>query len=154
MAEEIERKFLVNGNAWRELATGTLFSQGYLSTDKHRTVRVRIQHDQATLTIKGLTAGISRSEFEYPIPLADAQMMLEKLAEQPIIKKYRYRIPVDDVVWEVDEFLGANQGLIIAEVELLSPDQVLQLPTWIGKEVSHDPRYYNNNLVKQPFSTW
>lgn len=154
MAQEIERKFLVQGNAWRKLASGVLYCQGYLSTLKERTVRIRIQNAQATLTIKGITTGLTRSEFEYPIPLADAEIMLEKMAEQPIIKKYRYRIPIDDVIWEVDEFLGANLGLIVAEVELQDAAQKINLPEWIGKEVSNDPRYYNNNLVKIPFCKW
>ena len=154
MAQEIERKFLVKGDGWRKLARGVLYSQGYLSTVKERTVRIRIQNNEATLTIKSITKGISRSEFEYCIPLADAEIMLQQLAVQPIIKKYRYRIPVDDVVWEIDEFLGANQGLIIAELELQSPDQIFRLPDWIGQEVSSDPRYYNNNLVKKPFTEW
>ena len=154
MAQEIERKFLVKGDGWRKLASGVLYSQGYLSIVKERTVRIRIQNNEATLTIKSITKGISRSEFEYTIPLADAEIMLQQLAVQPIIKKYRYRIPVDDVVWEIDEFLGANQGLIIAELELQSPDQIFRLPDWIGQEVSSDPRYYNNNLVKKPFTEW
>ncbi len=154
MAQEIERKFLVKGEGWRKLSSGVLYSQGYLSTVKERTVRIRIQNNEATLTIKSITKGISRSEFEYTIPLVDAEIMLQQLAVQPIIKKYRYRIPVDDVVWEIDEFLGANQGLIIAELELQSPDQIFRLPDWIGQEVSSDPRYYNNNLVKKPFTEW
>lgn len=154
MAQEIERKFLVKGEGWRKLSSGVLYSQGYLSTVKERTVRIRIQNNEATLTIKSITKGISRSEFEYTIPLVDAEIMLQQLAVQPIIKKYRYRIPVDDVVWEIDEFLGANQGLIIAELELQSPDQIFRLPDWVGQEVSSDPRYYNNNLVKKPFTEW
>ena len=154
MAQEIERKFLVKGEGWRKLSSGVLYSQGYLSTVKERTVRIRIQNNEATLTIKSITKGISRSEFEYTIPLVDAEIMLQQMAVQPIIKKYRYRIPVDDVVWEIDEFLGANQGLIIAELELQSPDQIFRLPDWIGQEVSSDPRYYNNNLVKKPFTEW
>ena len=154
MAQEIERKFLVKGEGWRKLSSGVLYSQGYLSTVKERTVRIRIQNNEATLTIKSITKGISRSEFEYTIPLVDAEIMLQQMAVQPIIKKYRYRIPVDDVVWEIDEFLGANQGLIIAELELQSPDQIFRLPDWIGQEVSLDPRYYNNNLVKKPFTEW
>ena len=154
MAQEIERKFLVKGDNWRKLSSGVLYSQGYLSTVKERTVRIRIQNNEATLTIKSITKGISRSEFEYTIPLVDAEIMLQQMAVQPIIKKYRYRIPVDDVVWEIDEFLGANQGLIIAELELQSPDQIFRLPDWIGQEVSSDPRYYNNNLVKKPFTEW
>lgn len=154
MAQEIERKFLVKGEGWRKLSSGVLYSQGYLSTVKERTVRIRIQNNEATLTIKSITKGISRSEFEYTIPLADAEIMLQQMTVQPIIKKYRYRIPVDDVVWEIDEFLGANQGLIIAELELQSPDQIFRLPDWVGQEVSSDPRYYNNNLVKKPFTEW
>ncbi|MDF7676503.1 CYTH domain-containing protein [Neisseriaceae bacterium ESL0693] len=154
MAQEIERKFLVINDHWRTEATGILYRQAYLNTDKQRTVRIRIIGEQAFITIKGITRDICRLEFEYPIAVEDAHTMIDQLAHRPIIEKYRYQIKQQDLIWEIDEFLGENQGLIIAEVELSHPDQKLVLPEWIGAEVSHDPRYFNNNLVTHPFQSW
>ena len=154
MGTEIERKYLVKGDAWRAGAHGKRYRQGYLSTVKERTVRVRIAGDQGFITIKGLTIGDTRPEYEYEIPLADANQILDNLAEKPIIEKTRYRIPQDDIVWEVDEFEGVNKGLIVAEVEMKSEDQKVRLPDWIGEEVSSDPRYFNANLVAKPYTTW
>ncbi|MBF0126108.1 MAG: CYTH domain-containing protein [Magnetococcales bacterium] len=154
MGREIERKFLVRGDAWRSLGQGKDYQQGFLSTVKERVVRVRLVGDQATLTIKGVSAGISRLEFEYPIPGDEARVMLETLCERPLIEKVRYRIPLGDLVWEVDEFRGENQGLILAEVELTDENQSVALPSWVGEEVSSDPRYFNANLVRTPFSRW
>ena len=154
MGVEIERKFLVAGEGWRGLAPGELFWQGYLLAEPGRTVRVRLAGDRAFLTIKGATTGISRAEFEYPIPVVDARVLLETLCDRPLIQKTRYTIPWGDLVWEVDEFTGDNQGLILAEVELARADQAIALPEWIGAEVSEDPRYYNANLVKYPFCQW
>ena len=154
MACEIERKFLVVGEAWRALGTPVLYRQGYLNRAKERTVRVRVAGAQATLTIKGLTTGATRAEYEYAIPLADAQVMLDTLAERPLIEKRRTCIPHAGVVIEVDEFFGDNLGLIIAEVELASEAQVFDHPAWLGAEVTHDPRYYNANLVQCPYRTW
>ncbi|KDN12974.1 adenylate cyclase [Snodgrassella communis] len=154
MTEEIERKFLVEGNGWRGLASAVYFCQGYLSTIKERTVRVRVCDTQAWLTIKSTNQGITRTEFEYSIPVEDAQHMLRYMVEQPVIEKYRYHIRLNNLVWEVDEFLGANQGLIVAEVELSHANQQIVLPDWIGQEVSDDPRYYNSNLVSLPFTLW
>ena len=154
MAEEIERKFLVTGNKWKEGVQGIHLCQGYLNSAKERTVRVRIAGEQAWLTVKGPTSGISRSEFEYEIPLAEAKTMLAELAEQPVIEKIRYRIKFADMLWEVDEFLGANRGLVVAEIELTSKDQLFERPNWVGKEVSSDPRYFNSNLARQPYTTW
>ena len=151
---EIERKFLVQDDSWRSGAQGVLLRQGYLPTQGKGTVRVRVAGEKAYLTIKGPTKGLVRSEFEYPIPLADATSLLASLCQEPLIEKYRYRIPVGDLVWEVDEFLGANQGLVVAEVELTSPDQPLNLPAWVGQEVSDDPRYRNSNLLQHPFTLW
>lgn len=153
MGIEIERKFLVSGDAWRELATPVYFCQGYLNSDKQRTVRVRVAGDAAWLTIKGLSSGATRAEFEYPITLSDANQMLP-LCEQPLIEKNRSRIPVGDLVWEVDEFLGANEGLIVAEVELEAEDQAIDLPAWIAEEVTGDQKYFNSSLVAKPFSEW
>ncbi|OUL20204.1 CYTH domain-containing protein [Nostoc sp. 106C] len=154
MAKEIERKFLVNGDSWRKLAEGTLFVQGYISTAKQATVRVRIVGNQGYLTIKGISVKYSRSEFEYPIPLADAQEMLDTLCDRPLIEKIRYRIEYGNLIWEIDEFDGVNKGLILAEVELSHEQQKIELPIWIGEEVSDNPKYFNSNLVKHPFSQW
>jgi CYTH domain-containing protein len=154
LAKEIERKFLVAGEDRRAPAPGTRYRQGYLSTVKERTVRVRTIDDKGFLTIKGITVGATRSEYEYEIPAADADEMLDELCERPIIEKNRYKIPLGGVTWEVDEFLGVNDGLIVAEVELQSEDQSFPKPDWIGEEVTDDPKYFNANLIARPFSTW
>ncbi|BCL38411.1 CYTH domain-containing protein [Nostoc sp. MS1] len=153
MAKEIERKFLVNGDSWRQLDEGSLYRQGYIAS-QGATVRVRIAGNQGYLTIKGPTVNFSRSEFEYSIPLADAEEMLDTLCDRPLIEKTRYKIEWSGLVWEVDEFAGANQGLIIAEVELTDEAQQVEIPDWIGTEVTGDVRYYNSYLVKHPFSDW
>jgi len=152
MAAEIERKFLVAGTEWRT-ASGVRIIQGYLNLDKERTVRVRIDGEQAALTIKGITVGAARAEFEYKIPLADAKPLLA-LCVRPLVEKIRRRIPHAGLVWEVDEFLGENAGLVIVEVELEREDQAYAKPSWVGAEVTDDPRYYNANLVAKPFKTW
>ncbi|MGF1569295.1 MAG: CYTH domain-containing protein [Nodosilinea sp.] len=154
MGQEIERKFLVVGEAWRANASGTLYRQGYIPTQDARTVRVRQAGEAGYLTLKGPAVGLVRPEFEYPIPLADAQAMLETLCQPPFIQKYRYRLPLGNVVWEVDEFLAENQGLVLAEVELMTPDQDFPRPAWLGKEVTDDPRYYNASLARHPYSGW
>jgi len=154
MGTEIERKFLVKGDSWRSQGKGKRYRQGYLSTVKERTVRVRTAGDEGYITVKGITKGDTRPEYEYEIPLADANEMLDQLCERPIIEKTRYRIPQGPVVWEVDEFEGVNRGLITAEVELKDANQQVALPDWIEKEVTGDPRYYNANLVAKPFTTW
>ena len=154
MGKEIERKFLVRGDSWRAGAHGKRYRQGYLSTVKERTVRVRVAGDQGYITIKGITVGAARAEYEYEIPLADANQMLDTLCERPIVEKTRYRIPQDDIVWEIDEFAGDNRGLIVAEVELKDEHQNYPKPDWLGEEVTGDPRYFNANLVAKPFTTW
>lgn len=154
MASEIERKFLVCADAWRSLATPVLFRQGYLSLDKDRTVRVRIAGERAWLTVKGLTKGISRNEFEYEIPLADASQMLDEMAVGGVSAKFRYTFKYDLNTWEIDEFLEDNLGLIVAEIELEYQDQIIQLPPWIGEEVSGDSRYFNSNLIRNPYKNW
>ena len=155
MAIEIERKFLVVNDSWRSLGLGKVYKKGYIATaDNITTIRVRIIGEEAYLTIKSKTEGISRNEFEYPIPLEDAQMILESLCDRPLIEKIRYKINYDNLLWEIDEFQGENQGLIIAEVELENENQTINLPEWVGEEVSHDPRYYNVNLTKNPYQTW
>ncbi|MDJ0728974.1 MAG: CYTH domain-containing protein [Crocosphaera sp.] len=155
MAIEIERKFLVINDNWRSLGQGKVYKQGYISTGKKMTtIRVRIIGEKAYLTIKSKTEGISRHEFEYPIPLEDAQIMLNSLCDRPLIEKIRYKINHDNLLWEIDEFQGENKGLILAEVELENENQMLNIPDWVGEEVSHDPRYYNVNLVKYPYQRW
>lgn len=154
MGTEIERKFLVCGDAWRAPGLPVLLRQGYLSSLPERTVRVRIEGGSACLTIKGRNTGATRGEWEYAIPLADAQVFLDSLCERPIIEKYRSRVLFDGMTWEVDEFLGENAGLIVAEIELQSEDQAFTRPDWIGAEVTDDARYYNANLIRAPFSRW
>jgi adenylate cyclase len=154
VAIEIERKFLVVGDEWRSLGVGTVYRQGYIVSGRGRTVRVRVAGDRAYLTIKGAPAGFSRSEFEYPIPLADATELLDTLCDRPLIEKTRHKIDWAGLIWEVDEFAGENQGLIMAEVELTDPQQSITQPDWIGEEVTGDPRYYNSNLTKYPFTRW
>ena len=153
MGTEIERKFLVRGDAWRALGRAAVFRQGYLSTVKERTVRIRVVGDQGWITVKGLTVGATRAEFEYAIPVDDAHEMLE-LCAQPLIEKTRTVVDLGDLQWEIDEFTGPNEGLIVAEVELQRADQEIDLPDWVGDEVTDDPRYYNANLTAHPFSTW
>jgi len=154
MGKEIERKFLVRGDAWRTLAKGTSYRQGYLNSAKERTVRIRTIDDKAFLTIKGLTVGATRSEYEYAIPLADCNAMLDALAEKPLIEKTRYKVPFAGLTWEIDEFFGDNAGLVVAEVELDSEGQAVTKPEWVGEEVSADPRYFNSNLIKHPYTRW
>jgi adenylate cyclase len=154
MGKEIERKFLVKGEAWWSLARGTACRQGYLNSAKERTVRVRTIDEKAFLTIKGLTVGATRAEYEYEIPVADCNAMLDALAEKPIIEKKRYKVPFAGLAWEIDEFLGENAGLIVAEVVLESEGQTFRKPEWVGEEVTADPRYFNSNLIKHPFTRW
>ena len=154
MGTEIERKFLLTGDDWRKLAGGTYYRQGYLNSQKERTVRVRTIDDKGFLTIKGISVGATRMEFEYEIPVEDANVLLYKLCEEPIIEKNRYKIEFAGFIWEVDEFFGENDGLIVAEIELESEDQQFDKPEWIGEEVSGDPRYFNSNLIKHPYSSW
>ena len=154
MSLEIERKFLVKNDGWRGLAPGIPYRQGYLSIEPERTVRVRLAADSAFLTIKGRNEDGAAPEYEYPIPLADAGHMLDTMAKRPLIEKIRYTITSAGRIWEVDEFLGENAGLILAEVELEQIGQSVALPDWIGEEVTGDPRYYNSSLVEHPFGNW
>ena len=153
MAKEIERKFLLKNDNWRRNAKGTFYKQGYLSTQKERTARVRVSGQQAYLTIKGPSHGASRLEFEYKIPVNDALEILQ-LCEKPIIEKTRYIVQYKKLKWEIDEFEGENKGLILAEIELTHEDQKIELPEWIGDEVTGNPAYYNASLIKKPFSKW
>ena len=154
MGTEIERKYLMASGDWRGLAEGTDYRQGYLSTVKERTVRVRTIADRGFLTVKGISTGASRREYEYEIPAGEAHEMLDELCERPLIEKRRFEITHGGLIWEIDEFSGDNAGLIIAEVELESEDQLIDIPSWIGDEVTGDPRYFNSSLVANPFSTW
>ena len=152
MGKEIERKFMVKKGVWRD-KKATKYRQGYLSTVKERTVRVRTIEDKGYLTIKGISIGASRMEFEYEIPRQDADSLLD-ICEKPLIEKNRYKVENGSFVWEVDEFIGENQGLIVAELELENEGQYFPRPDWIGEEVTGDPRYFNANLVKNPYSKW
>lgn len=152
MAREIERKFLVK-DSWQPQSEGVKIAQGYLSTVPERTVRVRIKGEKGYLTIKGKNTGISRAEFEYEIPRQDAEELLA-MAEQPILDKTRYLEKQGASLWEIDVFAGENEGLVVAEVELPSEEAVFERPAWLGEEVSGDVRYYNANLIKQPYSLW
>jgi adenylate cyclase len=153
MAVEIEHKYLIDLALWQPKDAGVLFRQGYLTTGG-RVVRVRIAGDQGILTIKGPAKGLSRLEFEYAIPLADAAEMLDALAQQPLIEKTRYTEIIDGKAWEIDVFHGDNDGLVIAEIEVAAEDETVVLPPWIVTEVSHDQRYFNSNLIANPYRNW
>lgn len=155
MGIEIERKFLVKNELWRpEVTSFTLLRQGYLTSQNNAAVRVRVAGEHAFINIKSTTAGLQRTEFEYQIPLADAEAILDCLALRPLIEKTRHKIIHGQHTWELDVFANDNQGLVMAEVELASTDESFLLPPWAGQEVTGDPRYYNANLVKHPFTTW
>jgi CYTH domain-containing protein len=154
VAREIERKFLVRNDSWKTGLQGVSCCQAYLATDERVTVRVRILGDAGYLTIKGKSVGLARDEFEYPIPLADARVMLETLSSGGIVDKIRYTVEAHGMLWDVDEFLGANSGLVLAEVELDDEGQEIVLPEWAGEEVTGDVRYYNSRLARNPFSAW
>jgi CYTH domain-containing protein len=154
MGLEIEKKYLVKDTSWKQQAKGVHYRQGYLSSNPERTVRVRTLENKAFLTIKGISAGAVRSEYEYEIPFTEALELLTQLCEKPIIEKIRYKITYKGLIWEVDEFSGENQGLLVAEVELTNEQQEIELPPWVGEEVTTDTRYYNANLIKHPFTKW
>lgn len=154
MAKEIERKFLVDMNKWKPEQKGTAIKQGFIPTVGHTAVRIRISGDEAYLTIKGKNTGSERSEFEYSIPVSDAEQMLQELCERPFIEKTRYRMNYSGNIWEVDVFHHDNEGLNVAEIELDSVGHKIDLPPWVSREVTDDPRYYNVNLVKHPFTLW
>lgn len=154
MGIEIERKFLVASDAWRAgVSRSTRFSQGYLSRDPARTVRVRLAGEQAFLTIKGATLGAARAEFEYAVPVADARALLA-ICDGPVVEKVRSLCTYEGMTWEVDEFLGANAGLVLAEIELDAEDQPFARPPWLGAEVTGDARFVNANLAVRPFTSW
>lgn len=156
MGIEIERKFLVKNEGYKNLAEAEAetYHQGFLSTDKERIVRIRIGKNSAWLTIKGMSKGALRKEFEYEIPIDDAESILNEICKKPTILKKRYRIPLGAFIWEVDEFLNDNKGLVIAEIELNSEDEKFDIPDWVGYEVTGDEKYYNAYLVKHPYTSW
>ena len=155
MGVEVERKFLVADESWRAgVTSSTRIVQGYLAQTDVATVRVRVKGGTGFLTVKGVSVGVSRSEFEYEVPVADALAMLDELAQGPVIDKVRHLVPVGDHVWEVDVFAGPNAPLVMAEVELAHADERFVRPDWAGTEVSDDQRYFNVNLAREPYSTW
>ncbi|MCW8890656.1 MAG: CYTH domain-containing protein [Sedimenticola sp.] len=155
MAKEIERKFLVINDKWKEnIISESVLKQGYVANQKNATVRVRIAKGVPHLNIKSATTGITRAEYEYEIPLTDAEQILDEIAEQPFIDKTRYKVRCGAHIWDLDLFAGANKGLIMAEIELEDESERFERPDWAGEEVSGDARYYNSCLVKKPFSTW
>ena len=153
MGTEIERKFLVRNDTWKT-SNSTLFRQGYLTTDPNRTVRVRMAGNKGYLTLKGLNRGAVRLEYEYSIAVQDAREILDQLCHHPLIEKRRYRVEHAGCNWEIDEFLGNNLGLVLAELELDYEDQPFDRPTWLGEEVTYDDRYFNSSLVKNPYNEW
>jgi adenylate cyclase len=154
MPKEIERKFLLKNDNWKsEITSRKIIKQGYLNTQKERTVRVRIFGEKGFLTIKGETVGMTRLEFEYEIPVQEAKELLQ-LCENPLIEKERFIVSRGKLKWEIDIFEGENAGLRIAEVELEDESQDVEIPDWIGEEVTFDHRYFNSSLVKLPFSSW
>ena len=155
MGLEIEHKFLVRSADWRRDVTRSCrFRQGYLGDSPAASVRVRIEGESANLNVKGMTIGVQRPEFEYPIPLADADALLDQLCRKPLIEKIRHFVPFEGHVWEVDEFLGDNAGLVVAEIELETIGETFALPPWAGAEVSGLERYYNVSLVTYPYRDW
>ena len=155
MGVEIERKFLVDHEKWGKLkkTAGIHYHQGYLVDDVHCTIRVRVAGTKGFVTIKGANSGISRKEFEYKIPASDASELIKSFAGSSV-EKIRYKIKFAGKLWEVDEFLGDNKGLIMAEIELKHENEEFEKPGWITREVSDDDRYYNSNLAKNPFKDW
>ena len=155
MAIEIERKFRLRNDSWRaEVRESTLLRQGYLANTGRASVRVRIAGAQGWLSVKAMSACIARAEFEYPIPVAEAEEMLGHLCEGPSIEKWRHLVVHDGSGWEIDEFLGENAGLVVAELELTAEDQRFSRPAWLGPEVSSEERYYNFRLAQHPYRLW
>ena len=154
MAVEIERKFLVLDHSFKEGVTGKAMMQGYVCSEDHKTVRARISDKSAWLTIKGPTAGFSRSEFEFEIPVDEANALLDSLAPERRVQKTRYCVEHQGHTWEVDVFAGPNAPLILAEIELNSESETFEKPVWLGQEVTEDSRYYNSYLAEHPYSSW
>jgi CYTH domain-containing protein len=155
MGIEIERKFLVNKEKWNQVIKKekSIFRQGYIVSDPEKTIRVRLTDQEGFLTIKGLSVGASRAEYEYKIPKEEAQELLDRFCDSEV-SKIRYFITHDNKLWEVDEFLGQNEGLIVAEIELTSEDESFSLPNWVGKEVTDEKKYSNSNLAINPYINW
>lgn len=151
---EIERKFLVRSDDWRKDAKGVPCRQGYLCADENLVVRVRLLGNRAYLTIKGPKTGLSCPEYEYPLPLAEARQILERICPRPHIEKIRYTLHVRGAKWDIDEFQRENEGLVVAEVELECEDQSVELPEWVGRDISFDSKYRNVNLARNPYRTW
>ena len=155
MAKEIERKYLVLNDSYKAYSTVTYIQQGYISTKKERVVRVRIKDDKGYITIKGENNGAVRLEYEYPIPVTEAKEIIENLCQKPIIEKRRYNFrTADGHLWEIDEFFGENEGLVVAEIEIEREDEEYEIPEWVGEEVTSDMRYYNSNLMQNPYKNW
>jgi len=155
MAREIERKFLLRDDSWRSQIThSTLMRQGYLTSSPGVSIRVRVAGSEAFLNLKSATLGISRHEFEYPVPLADAEQMLALFCGERCLDKTRHYLPQPPHTWEIDEFHGANAGLVVAEIELTSETDSFARPAWLGEEVSAERRYYNVCLIDQPYASW
>lgn len=155
MAIEVEHKFLINNDSWRQqISHSARYSQGYLSSQPTSSIRVRISDTKAWLNIKSATRGTHRREYEYEIPLTDADEILHELCVKPFIEKIRHFILYEGYTWEIDEFLGDNAGLIVAEIELSEIGEAFPKPEWLGREVTHELRYYNNNLTLYPYSKW
>ena len=155
MPTEIERKFLLKDESWRDLVDKSInIIQGYLANTGRSSIRIRLSDDQASLNIKGMTLGVTRSEYDYPIPVEEARSLLKELCMEPLIEKTRHYLVHRGHTWEIDEFAGENAGLIVAEIELADPREEFAVPGWLGKEVSDDPRYYNVCLLRHPYSAW
>lgn len=155
MGIEIEKKFLLANDHWRkQIVKSVLFRQGYLAGTEKASVRVRIEGNQANINIKGAVLGIRRAEFEYTIPLDDAAELMSSLCHRPLIEKTRHYVLLGEHEWEIDEFMGDNAGLIVAEIELQDENETFDKPAWLGKEVSYDRRYYNSMLVNNPYNSW
>ncbi len=155
MAIEIEHKFLLANDDWRkQVSHSSYYKQGYLNSDKNSSVRVRIADDKAWLNIKSATIGTHRQEYEYEIPITDADEIINTLCHKPLIEKTRYFVTIEQHLWEIDEFTCENKGLIVAEIELSAIGEEFTKPSWLGLEVTNDVRYYNNNLSRKPFSLW
>ncbi|THB75373.1 MAG: CYTH domain-containing protein [Gammaproteobacteria bacterium] len=155
MGIEIEKKFLLNNDEWKkEAGDGEQFRQGYMSGSNRSSVRIRVAGDKANINIKSATLGVTRKEYEYEIPVEDANEMLDSMCERPFIEKRRFFIKRGPHTWEIDVFEGDNEGLIVAEIELKDPDEPFDIPGWIGEDVSEDPKYYNVCLVNHPYKDW
>ena len=155
MAIEIEHKFLLANNRWRsKVIRSTRYKQGYLASNSSVSIRIRISDTEAWINIKQAVIGNQRDEYEYTIPLSEAEEIINNLCQKPLIDKTRHLVPYQQHTWEIDEFYGDNHGLIVAEIELSANDEVFEKPDWLGKEVTLEHKYYNNQLAKKPFLSW